>query len=108
MAQCKQNYPKPYYFGQEARYEGSGGGNGESRSGIRDTGGDGGGIVWLTTPNTTHMYNSSVEANGLWGTVSNYDQYGSGGGAGGSIQLSTLNLRGNHSMLSAKGGKGSS
>lgn len=53
MAKCTQNYPKPYYFGQEARYEGSGGGNGENRSGIRDTGGNGGGIVWLTTPNTT-------------------------------------------------------
>lgn len=108
MAQCKLNFPKPYYFGQEARYEGSGGGNGENRSGLRDTGGSGGGIVWLTTPNTTHMYNSSIEADGRAGTVSNYDQYGSGGGAGGSIQLSTLNLRGNDSWITARGGRGSS
>jgi hypothetical protein len=49
---CQNTYPKPYYFGQEARYEGSGGANGEVRQ-PTDTGGAGGGVIWLTSPGTT-------------------------------------------------------
>ena len=53
MAKCLRNYPKPYWFGEEARYEGSGGGNGNKNYNTDDTGGAGGGIVWLSSPNTT-------------------------------------------------------
>ena len=51
---CQASYPKPYYFGQEARYEGSGEANGELRQSA-DTGGKGGGIVWLTSPVTISL-----------------------------------------------------
>jgi len=42
---CSEEVSEPYYFGQEARYEGSGG------SSEQFTGGAGGGIIWLTCPN---------------------------------------------------------
>lgn len=68
-----RQFPKPYYFGQEARYEGSGGANGEIRE-ARDTGGSGGGIIWLTSPGTIVMdKGTSVESNGRWGVLDNYD-----------------------------------
>lgn len=39
MAQCLRSFPEPYYFGAEARYEGSGGGNGNKNYNSDDTGG---------------------------------------------------------------------
>lgn len=44
---CESVESKPYYFGHEARYEGSGGASGDK---LKTTGGSGGGIVWITTP----------------------------------------------------------
>ena len=76
--------------------------------GVRDTGGSGGGIVWITSPGTTNLDNGTViDAQGSWGIQENFDQYGAGGGSGGSIQITTLNLRGN-GFVSVKGGAGSS
>jgi hypothetical protein len=86
---CVTKYPLPYYFGQEARYEGSGGASGDIQ---KTTGGSGGGVIWMTTPGTTKMFNSTIAADGHWGRIDDYDQDGSGGGAGGSIQITTLNL----------------
>jgi hypothetical protein len=54
-----RTYPKSYYFGKEARYEGSGGASGDKD---KATGGSGGGIIWLTTPNTTQIVNTTVSA----------------------------------------------
>lgn len=82
---CKTNYPRSYHYGKDARFEGSGGGNGEKRYGQKDTGGSGGGIIWLTTPQTIKMTNATISAEGLWGTTENYDQFGAGGGSGGSV-----------------------
>jgi len=53
-------FPPPYYYGKEARFEGSGGTSGEtehvnrSGSGMEPGkhGGSGGGIIWMTTPKT--------------------------------------------------------
>ena len=81
-AGCEGHRPEPYYFGHEARYEGSGGGSGDPEEG---TGGSGGGVVWLTTPGTLHLEGTSVAANGKEGEVSGPDPAGSGGGAGGSV-----------------------
>ena len=53
MALCKESYPKAYWYGEEARYEGSGGGNGNKNYVSDDTGGSGGGIIWISSPNTT-------------------------------------------------------
>jgi len=39
----------------------------------------------LNSPNTLLLDNSTVQADGGWGTTINFDQYGAGGGAGGSI-----------------------
>jgi hypothetical protein len=67
------------------------------------TGGSGGGVIWLTTPDTLRMDDSEIHANGRWGRI----EEGSGGGAGGSIQITTLNLIGNGTGLQAFGGSGS-
>ena len=76
--------------------------------GVRDTGGSGGGIIWLTSPATINIGNGSViDAMGSWGIQENFEQFGAGGGSGGSIQITTLNLRGN-GFFSVKGGAGSS
>lgn len=58
---CTQNTVKPYYFGEEARYEGSGG-----ASGLKDgkLGGAGGGIIWFSTTNTISLDSSLVLAEG--------------------------------------------
>ena len=85
MALCLKSYPKPYYFGEEARYEGSGGGNGNKHYNTDDTGGSGGGIIWMSSPNTTFISNSTISSNGQWGISMHFDQLGAGGGAGGSI-----------------------
>ena len=61
----------------------------------------------MTTPSTINIKNATVSADGKWGTVDNYDQYGAGGGAGGSIQMTTKNLKGD-GTISTRGGAGSS
>ena len=48
-------------------------------------GGSGGGIIWLTTPATLDIHNSTVGADGRWGKIEKYEESGSGGGSGGSI-----------------------
>lgn len=53
-AKCAKMFPKSYYLGKEARYEGSGGANGEKRQ-ARDTGGSGGGIIWISCPGTVNL-----------------------------------------------------
>lgn len=70
---CKRTFPLKYYFGRDARLEGSGGGNGEFRVGQSDTGGSGGGIVWFTTPGTTQLEESTISANGGFGSNLNYE-----------------------------------
>lgn len=79
---------------------------GVRKSGIGKNGGPGGGIVWLTSTHTVDITDSTIGADGHWGRVENYDQYGSGGGSGGSIQLTCQNLRGN-GKISIRGGYGS-
>jgi len=54
------SYPQSYYFGKEAKYEGSGGASGDGEQ----TGGKGGGLVWITTTGTTTLNNSLIMANG--------------------------------------------
>jgi hypothetical protein len=56
-AQCQENWPRPYYFGHEARYEGSGGGSGDQK---KTSGGSGGGVIWLTTPDKLLLIQSVV------------------------------------------------
>jgi hypothetical protein len=48
-------------------------------------GGSGGGIVWLTTPKTLDIRNSTISVNGKKGEIKDNDEAGSGGGSGGSI-----------------------
>jgi len=104
----------PYWEGREARYDGSGGTSGDTEVSKGSTknrtggsnGGSGGGVIWLTATSTTEIKNSTIAADGHWGNLDNYDQKGSGGGSGGSIQLVTQNLRGN-GQFSVKGGDGS-
>jgi hypothetical protein len=71
-------------------FEGSGGASGDTK---KTTGGSGGGMVWLATPGTLLLRNSTkVIADGSSGRVDEIDQDGSGGGSGGSISITTLNL----------------
>jgi len=64
IEKCRTTFPQPYYFGKEAALEGSGGTSGDFQ---KSTGGAGGGVVWLTTPQTTTIKNSTVRADGNWG-----------------------------------------
>jgi hypothetical protein len=42
--------------------------------GVRDTGGSGGGIIWLTSPGTINIGNGSViDAKGSWGIQENFE-----------------------------------
>ena len=85
-----------YWEGREARFEGSGGTSGETTHYIQGgtgmvpghNGGSGGGIIWLTTPDTLVVKDSTISADGRWGRMHNkYEEKGSGGGSGGSIQV---------------------
>ena len=55
-------------------------------------GGSGGGIIWLTATKHIELTKSSLNADGKWGKLESYKEKGSGGGAGGSIQITTQNL----------------
>jgi hypothetical protein len=106
QATCTKHWPKPYFYGKEARYEGSGGASGSGKHEYA-MGGAGGGIIWLSTTGTLTINRSTIYAKGMDGWTSDYKYaYGSGGGAGGSIQIITTNLRGN-GRLSVAGGHGS-
>jgi hypothetical protein len=52
QANCAKYFHEPYYYGKEAFYEGSGGTSGDNE---KKTGGNGGGIVWMTTPGKTTL-----------------------------------------------------
>lgn len=70
----------------------------------------GGGIIWISSNGTTTLINSQFLAEGknagiLNGTNATANAIGSGGGSGGSIQLTTNRLSGN-SYVSVKGGNG--
>ncbi len=54
-------FPKSYYFGKEATFEGSGGTSGDY---FKQKGGKGGGIIWLATPGNTTLHNSKISAEG--------------------------------------------
>ena len=83
QATCTKHWPKPYFYGKEARYEGSGGASGTH---LQPWGGAGGGIIWLSTSGTLTINRSTIYARGMDGKTSDYKYaYGSGGGAGGSI-----------------------
>jgi len=81
---CQEAYPiaQKFYHGAEAKSEGSGGTSGLNEE---NTGGSGGGIAWLLTPKTIILDDSSVEADGRWGSLTSYEHTGSGGGSGGAI-----------------------
>lgn len=58
----------------------------------------------MTSPgNTTVSRATLVSAKGTAGRYSDYTQVGSGGGAGGSIQVTTLNLLGDGTFTVAGG-----
>lgn len=71
-------------------------------------GGAGGGILWLSSTGTIELDRTYIGADGGTGITdpSNEKFTGSGGGAGGSIQLVTKNLKGN-GQVSIRGGDGS-
>ncbi len=102
-ADCQTRAKSGYFWGREARYEGSGGGSGVHYGGL---GGSGGGIIWLTTPAGIQLYDSYLLANGADGKPDNATKTGSGGGAGGSIQLISNSISGN-GRLETTGGDGS-
>lgn len=80
---CSKHFPKPYFYGKEARYEGSGGASGVHG---KEFGGSGGGIIWLSSTGTLTINRSKIMAEGSDGITNDYKYaYGSGGGAGGSI-----------------------
>ena len=98
---CREFVPKPS-FGKEgnAIYEGSSGGRGNSTQG-----GSGGGIVWLSATDTVELVNSKVDVSGQPGSSNQNQAIGSGGGAGGSVQITTKSIVGN-GEFDLRGGNG--
>ena len=90
-----------YSSGTQPNYEGSGGASGIP--GERH-GGAGGGIVRIHVLNELKLSRSTIEANGFSGKEVN--SKGSGGGAGGTIQIVARSLKG-ESNIEARGGDGS-
>ena len=41
---------------------------------VGEHGGSGGGIIWLTTPKTLEISNSTVGADGRWGKIESYEE----------------------------------
>lgn len=80
LDKCESLIPKPYFFEGEAKYEGSAGGKGK-----KVNGGSGGGIIWMASTGTISLNNSQVNVTGQPGNVGAKGEFGSGGGAGGSI-----------------------
>lgn len=68
-------------------------------------GGNGGGIVWLSATDTVTLNSTEISVRGQEGRPAQ-NRYGSGGGAGGSIQIVTKNIAGN-GTLDLSGGAGS-
>ena len=98
---CRAHTSEPYQFGLAPNFEGSGGASGTPGAHL---GGAGGGIIRLLVLNELRMSKSEVLANGTPGTKG--ASYGSGGGAGGTINLQSRSLKG-HSTIEAAGGDGS-
>lgn len=84
------------------RFEGSGGGS--SLKGA-ESGGNGGGIVWVTSADSLTISDSQILASGGNG-IDNGSGIGSGGGSGGSIFMLQSLLSGN-GLISVRGGDGS-
>lgn len=88
---CKARAPAPYFYKSEARYEGSGGGSGVNNM---KYGGQGGGMIWLSTALNITLEDTKLLANGANGLDDPNQLAGSGGGAGGSIQIVTHSIAG--------------
>ena len=101
--QCNGQAPLPYFSTNAAKFEGSAGGKG-----TKAMGGSGGGLIWLTASQTLTLNNTELTVRGGDGfEPSEKGQLGSGGGAGGSIQIVTNNIVGNNTLLDLSGGHGS-
>ncbi|TNV88047.1 hypothetical protein FGO68_gene7075 [Halteria grandinella] len=106
---CTATYPTAYLTREtDAQFEGSGGASGGNYS----RGGNGGGMVWMSSANRMRILRDSyVMAEGIDGyqnkeVPSDEVLVGAGGGSGGSIQILTTELEG-QGLVSVKGGKGS-
>jgi len=99
-----RDVPKPYSWGNEASYEGSAGG--AALPYLSKYGGNGGGIIWMTSSNTVTLNDTLVTVKGGEGEPYFHSKLGSGGGAGGSIHVVTRNIAGN-ADIDLSGGDGS-
>jgi len=97
-------YPKPFTTTDNiASYDGSGGAT--NRRGY-NYGGDGGGIIWISSSDQMQLVDSNITSDGFSGKNNDGFALGSGGGAGGSIQIIAGGIKGN-ALITAKGGNGS-
>lgn len=98
---CKSHKPEPYTYGLKPNFEGSGGASGTNGGHL---GGAGGGIVRLLVLNNLSVAGSDFLANGKEGVKG--ESQGSGGGAGGTVNIQSRFLNG-YGKVNAKGGDGS-
>jgi len=101
---CKLDVPAPYSWGNEASYEGSAGG--APLPYLSKFGGNGGGIIWMTSSNTVDMKDTLITVKGGEGKAYFHSRLGSGGGAGGSIHIVARDIAGN-AEVDLSGGDGS-
>lgn len=99
---CASAVPHSYFHEKQAVYEGSSGGSAIQGSPL---GGNGGGIIWISSTDTATFNSTNITVKGQSGKPAQ-GRYGSGGGAGGSIQIITKNIAGD-AALDLSGGHGS-
>lgn len=100
---CRLFRTKPFIYNDNiAAYEGSGGASATDAK----EGGSGGGIVNLFASGSLKIQNARVLAEGAEGKNKGFKALGSGGGAGGSILVTTARIEGD-GLVSARGGRGS-
>jgi Concanavalin A-like lectin/glucanases superfamily len=87
------------------RFGGAGGAGGEYTAPFSNTGGSGGGIIYIATPKLT--VTGTMSANGGAGsTATEYADAGAGGGAGGSIYIASPDVSLGSSLVTASAGSG--
>jgi len=100
---CRLFRTKPVVYNDNiAAFEGSGGASATAAK----EGGSGGGIVNIFAASSLRIENAKVTAEGAEGQNKGFKALGSGGGAGGSILITTARIEGD-GLVSARGGNGS-
>jgi len=79
---CEESVPTPYFYENDASQTGSGGASSDPE---KQSGGRGGGLIWISCAQSILTNNANILANGGNGKLLDPTLSGAGGGSGGSI-----------------------